>query len=218
MVKVCELLYAKDPTLFEKVIFSDKFIGNKIKYFSKTNEGKYYKKLKNANIYVWTCHSANTICSLIRRLLLEYNISSNSLYIYLRADYTPLHSNTMNNGSDVVIPETNDEVKIGKFVRTTMRNLSTYGYNFDKQTLGLLLSDEETKNIFGIGTSFLKEVKDETQIQKLMKDSNGYNRYWCEVFEFNGKKFVVVSQWTKNNADRFKTWLYKLPNINKYIK
>lgn len=72
--------------------------------------------------------------------------------------------------------------------------------------------------MFGIGISFFKEVKDETQISKLTKDAKGYNRYWREVFEFNGRKFIVVSQWTKNNADRFYSWLNGLPRIDKFIK
>lgn len=110
LIKICELLYDKDSNLFKSIVFSDRFAGNKIKYFSVTNKGKYYRKLKNANIYVWTCHSANAICSLIRRLLLEYNIPSNSLYIYLRADYTPLHNDT-DNVEIATIPETNEDVK-----------------------------------------------------------------------------------------------------------
>lgn len=217
LVKICELLYDKDSILFKNIIFSDRFTGNKIEYFSVTNKGKYYRKLKNANIYVWTCHSANAICSLIRRLLLEYSIPSNSLYIYLRADYTPLHSD-IGKVEVITAPDANEDVKIGKFVRSAMRNLSVSGYVFDKQTLDSLLNDEDTKGRFGIGTSFFKEVKDETQIPKLTKDVKGYNRYWREVFEFNGRKFIVVSQWTKHNADRFKNWFADLPQIERYIK
>lgn len=100
----------------------------------------------------------------------------------------------------------------------TMRNLSTSSYEFDNQTLSYLLNDDYTKMKFGIGTSFLKEVTNETQIPKLTKDAKGYNRYWREIFEFNGRKFIVVSQWTKYNADRFKKWLNELLGIDMFIK
>lgn len=212
LVKICELLYDKDPDLFQNVIVSNRFTGSKIEYFSTSNKGKYYRKLKNANIYVWTCHSANAICSLIRRLLLEYNIPSNSLYIYLRADYTPLHSG-VENIEVITHPDVSEDIKIGKFVRSTMRNLSIVGYMFDKQMLISLLNDEDTKKMFGIGISFFKEVKDETQISKLTKDAKGYNRYWREIFEFNGRKFLIVSQWTNSNKDRFYRWYNTLEGI-----
>jgi len=212
LLKICELLYEKDSVLFNSVIVSDRFKGSKIEYFSHVNKGKYYRRLKNTDIYVWTCHSANAICSLIRRLLLEYGIPSNSLYIYLRADYTSLHTDEKKT-EHIPIQDTNDDMKIGKFVKTSMRNLSASGYVFDNQMLNLLLTDEYTKQTFGIGTSFFKEIRNEKQIRKLTKDAKGYNRYWCEVFEFNGRKFIVVSQWTTHNADRFKSWLAKLSQI-----
>lgn len=216
LIKICELLYDKDSVLFEKIIFSEKFVGKKIEYFSRTHKAKHYHKLKNANIYVWTQHNANTICSLIRRLLREYNIPANSLYIYLRADYTPLHNASVKNDA-ITISNENEEIKIGKFVKMTMRNLSVSGYTFDEQTLNILLDDDETKKTFGIGTSFLKEVRDEAQLSRLVKDAKGYNRYWREIFEFNGKKFIIVSQWTKHNADRFKRWFNGLPNTERIV-
>lgn len=216
LIRICEILYDKNSALFKKTVFSDRFVGNKIRYFSETNENKYYRKIKNANIYVWTCHSANAMCSIIRKLLMEFNIPSSSLYIYLRADYTPLHSDSV--GVDRSIEnDGNKEIKIGKFVRTKMGDLSISNYRFEEQMLDLLLTEEYTKNKFGVGLPFFKEIKDESRLSELIKDSNGVNRYWREMFEFNGRKFAIISQWTKNNADRFHNWLNNLPKIEKYL-
>lgn len=213
LVKVCEILYDKDPALFRRITNSGKFTGRKRRYFSTTGDGEFYQKLKNANIYVWNCHSANRICNLIRMMLLEYNISSNGMYIYLRADYTALHSTV----EDITISDPNENIKIGKFVRDTMHLLSSKNYRFDQQMLVSLLNKDETKRIFGIGLPFFKEIKRGDNISEVIKDKAGYNRYWKDVFDFNGRKYVIVSQWEKRNADRFNNWLNSLSGISKII-
>lgn len=56
------------------------------------------------------------ICAIMKKILRRYAIPVNSLYIYLRADYTSLH--IMKEGvakGESVIPAD----KIGKYVRTT---------------------------------------------------------------------------------------------------
>ena len=38
----------------------------------------------------------------------------------------------------------------------------------------------------------------------------GNSRYWKEVFEFNGRNYLIVSQWQEANRDRFDKWLNSL--------
>ena len=211
--KICEILFEKNPKKFNSLVNNKNFQGRKIKLFSfSDNNNKYYIKLDNADIYVWTNRSANDICSTIRKLLIEYNIPINSLYIYLRADYTSLHNGTI----DINIQENVDEeqIKIGKYVRTNMRNLSNNNYRFSQDMLNKLTDSTQTKIIFGTGFPFLKEVIGNANISELAKNSSGYYRYWLEIFEFNGRKFLINSQWTKNNSERFHKWFDSLPNKN----
>ena len=94
-----------------------------------------------------------------------------------------------------------------------MRKLSEINYRFNNKMIEDLLSDVETKRMFGIGIPFFKEVKENDNVSVLTKDSRGYGRYWKEVFEFNGRKFLIVSQWTNSNKDRFYRWYNTLEGI-----
>ena len=40
--------------------------------------------------------------------------------------------------------------------------------------------------------------------------TEGRNRYWKEIFEFNGRKYLIVSQWFECNRDRFDKWVKSL--------
>lgn len=208
LVKLCEILHNIDSYKFINIVKSKQFNGKKRNYFSFDGNGKYYRKLENSEIYVWTCHSANAICAIIRKLLREYNIPMNSMYIYLRADYTPLHNIIPDAANEHIVDE---EVKIGKFVRESMRKLSNQNYKFENDMILKLTNDYDTKKMFGIGTSFFREVKQGVDISTLTKDVKGYNRYWKEIFRFNNKEYLLVSQWTKNNSDRFHKWFSRLP-------
>lgn len=46
----------------------------------------------------------------------------------------------------------------------------------------------------------------------IFNPSKGNGRCWKEVFEFNGKFYLVVSQWQKFNRERFNNWLNTLEN------
>lgn len=208
LVSVCELLFQKDRGKFYQIINLSVFKGTVREYFVTRSTGeKNYVKLKNANIYVWTRHSANAICAILRQLLREFNIPINSLYVFLRADYTPLHDGSLESISN--IPQ-KEEMKIGRFVHETMRKLSDANYHFSKEMMDSLLSDTKTKQLFGIGIPFFKEIKEHDNISQLAKDSKGYNRYWTSIFKFNEREFLIVSQWTNNNKDRFYRWYNNL--------
>ena len=206
LIKLCEILVQKDKTKFLSIMQSDLFSGKKRKYFDFNCKEKYYRKISNTNIYVYTCHSANTICTIMQNLLREYNIPVSSLYVYLSANDIVLHNDVPKISTKMGF---GDE-KIGKYVRKTMRQLSNQHYNFTQDMLNKLTDGNATKNLFGIGIPFLKEVKPRIDISIQTKDVKGYNRYWKEVFRFNHKNYLIVSQWTEGNSERFKMWLKDL--------
>lgn len=212
---ICEFLIAKDPQKFSTLVNNEVFQGTKIKIFSHSdNNNKYYLKLDNADIYVWTNRSANDICSIIRKLLIQYSIPINSLYIYLRADYTSLHNGAIKINKQAQSFSENDEIKIGEFVRQSMRKLSDSHYTFTKDMLSNLQNPVYTKTNLGIGLPFLRRVKNKNDLSAIIKNDKGQNRYWKEIFKFNGIDYVINSQWTKNNAERFHKWFNSLPNKN----
>lgn len=208
LIRLSELLIEKDPSIFNSFLGQPTFKGRKNNYFSAESRGnRYYHKLANANIYVWTNLSTAMICEIMKKILRGYGIPVNSLYIYLRADYTPLH--IMEEGA--AKGESIDPAdKIGKYVRTTMRKLSNDGYVFSDDMLRKLMNGDSTKVLFGIGTPFFKEVKDDNDLSAQTKDSKGRSRYWKEIFEFNGKKYLVVSQWFEGSRERFDKWVKSL--------
>lgn len=204
LIRLSELLIEKNPDTFCSFLGQPTFKGRKNNYFSaESNGNRYYHKLANADIFVWTNLSTAMICEIMKKILRGYGIPVNSLYIYLRADYTPLHIME----ADAAKGEnTNPADKIGKYVRTAMRKLANDGYVFSDDMLGKLTNGDSTKALFGIGIPFFKEVTDDNNLSAQTKDSKGRSRYWKEVFEFNGKKFIVVSQWFEGSRERFDRW------------
>lgn len=52
------------------------------------------KRIFGSSVYIETNHNANGICSIIASILEKYNIPITPLQIYLKSDYTPLHTDT----------------------------------------------------------------------------------------------------------------------------
>jgi hypothetical protein len=91
LLQTCDLLADIDATKFSEFINDPVMKGRKISYFSKKHLDRKNAKMKNIEVYVWTNLSANSIRKLIRKLLKKFNIKLTDYYVYLRADYTPLH-------------------------------------------------------------------------------------------------------------------------------
>ncbi|HZK28372.1 MAG TPA: hypothetical protein VFD00_12630 [Thermoclostridium sp.] len=43
-----------------------------------------------------------------------------------------------------------------------------------------------------------------------------YGRYWKEVFEFNGMKFLATSQWYERHREPFIQWLARLQDKKRH--
>lgn len=202
LLKLCEILVNKDSDKFLSFVNSDLFSGKKRKYFVFNCREEHYRKIASTNIYVYTCFNTNTICEFTIKLLQEYNIPMDNVYVYLREE----NAFQKNENSKYSDKNHTEDVKIGKYVRESMRNLSNKHYRFSQDMLDKLTDGDATKKLFGIGIPFFKEVKMGVDIYVLTKDIYGYNRYWKEIFRFNDKDYLIVSQWTKSNADRFINW------------
>ncbi len=93
---VCEVLNQRNPQLFKSFVNDAQMQGNTRTYFSFSDRNMYNpRKISGSDVFIETNHSANTICSIIGNILEKYNIPIASLKIYLRADYSSLHGNSV---------------------------------------------------------------------------------------------------------------------------
>jgi hypothetical protein len=210
LLQTCNLLVEIDETKFNEFIDDPVMKGRKVSYFSRKYIERKNEKIKKIDIYVWTNLSANSIRNLIRKLLRKFDIKLTDYYVYLRADYTPLHKHDKaNDEHNPDQNDTHDEMKIGKFVRHALRELSNNQYRFADKEISEMLSKQWSKEVLGIDFPLLKKYKDNEDISAQIKDGN-YNRFWKEIFEFNGMKFLVTSQWYEWNREPFIQWITRL--------
>jgi hypothetical protein len=205
LLQTCDLLSEIDANKFYEFIDDPVMKGRKNSYFGNKFIEKKNAKMKNIDIYVWTNLSANHIKNLLRKLLKKFGIKINDYYVYLRADYTPLHKNDDGHEES----DSSSEDKIGKYVRITMRGLSNKQQPFSDNEITSMQSKQWSKELLGLDYPFLRQYKDGVDISLQIKDGS-YGRYWKEIFEFNGKKFLVTSQWFDRNRDPFTKWIEKI--------
>lgn len=210
LMQTCELLVSIDSEKFYSLIDDPVMRGRKNFYFGhemvETDTGTKNTKMNNLDIYVWTNLSANHIRNLIRKLLKRYGIKISDYYVYLRADYSPLHRQEIITMED----ELNQQVdKIGKYVRTMMRDLSYRQHYFSRNELLAMQSKKWSKEQLGLDYPLFKKYQDDTDISEQIKEGS-YGRYWKEIFEFNSEKFLVTSQWFETDREKFDKWIQTL--------
>ena len=210
LLQTCGLLADIDADRFTKFIDDPVMKGRKISYFSSNHVENKNARIKNVDIYVWTNLSANDIRNLIRKLLRKFNIKLTDYFVYLRADYASLHKNDKVK-ADTVLNQSDDpdEEKIGKYVRSTLRELSNKQYTFTDKEISEMQSKDWSKKVLGITYPLLKKYNEDENISVQIKDGI-YGRYWKEIFEFNGMKFFVTSQWYERQRGPFKRWIESL--------
>lgn len=198
----CNLLSEEYKKSFKPLVNLPVFQGRKVSYFSYNYVKDRNVKIKGSNVYVWTNLSANAIVNFIKNILIEFNENPGDFYIYLKADYTELHSNEK---AQTNLPkrELANEDKIGKHIKKCMRELETKQFNFPLHELEALLDLHQSKAIFGINVPFFMDNND-------MDYDTYLSKYWKESFTFNGKKYYITSQWYERNRERFDAWYDKI--------
>lgn len=118
LVSLCSLLAKGNKHTFDSYIDKKEFKGRKISYFGKTYIPKKNKQIIGTNIYVWINLSANMIKKFMRKILVAFGIKPSTFFVFLRADYTPLHMC----GTDVDVDNESDDLeqkKIGAYVKNS---------------------------------------------------------------------------------------------------
>ncbi|WP_425059018.1 hypothetical protein SCACP_36670 [Sporomusa carbonis] len=93
-LKTVEFLYSKDPEKMKSFVTDEDMNGRKVRYFSLSPQTTMRRpiKISNAEFYVETNRSANSIRNCIVNMLQRYGIKTAAFKIYLRADYSELHN------------------------------------------------------------------------------------------------------------------------------
>ncbi|HPZ06189.1 MAG TPA: hypothetical protein PK423_09175, partial [Clostridiales bacterium] len=107
--------------------------------------------------------------------------------------------------------ETLKELKIGKLVQTTMRDL----FRNEKITMDeieKMTQPDYSKQIFNANIPVLKEVPIDGNINELKRDDKNYPRYYSYTISIYGKDYLLSAQWIEHlHRAYYEKWLsYKL--------
>lgn len=92
LIMLCNWAFKNHQNELQSFVNNPDFKGKKNTYFMDKHVPERNKKIGNSNIYVWTNLSANDTVKLIKNILDHLNIPYEQFIVYLRADYTELHS------------------------------------------------------------------------------------------------------------------------------
>lgn len=99
------------------------------------------------------------------------------------------------------------ELKIGKLVQTTMRDL----FRNEKITIDeidKMTQPDYSKQIFNANIPVLKEVPIGGNIDELKRDTNNYPRYYSYTISIYGKDYLLSAQWVEHlHRAYYEKWL-----------
>lgn len=110
-------------------------------------------------------------------------------------------------GENRLSGETLNELKIGKLVQVTMKQLFE-NEKITKEEIEKMLSKDYSKEVFRSNIPILIEVQEEGNINELRIDVNGYPRYYAYTLLIYGKRYLLSSQWAEDlHRSYYEKWL-----------
>ncbi|MFJ5718269.1 hypothetical protein [Neobacillus sp. NPDC093127] len=106
--------------------------------------------------------------------------------------------------------DTQDQIKVGILVRTTMEKIVREQLMTIDRT-ELLLDAKYCKSTFDINYPFLKKVVWDSPLSDQRK-INGYDRYWAKDITINQEKYLICNDWYERNKPKFLKWLKEIEN------
>lgn len=98
-----------------------------------------------------------------------------------------------------------DKMKIGTYVYDYFLN-AVKDKSISEEMIKNLLDHKYSKSVFNMNYPILIKISSVDEIKEIMKDKNGYNRYWKQPFKFNGNQYLLCSQWVKEQKELFEYW------------
>ena len=103
-------------------------------------------------------------------------------------------------------PIVNNQIKIGKYVQNAIAQLIAGGFITEKVLMEV--TDENwSKRVLHIGHSFFKSIDIHKDLKAQLLDSNGYLRYWKEIYYINDKAYCVCKEWYESGRKYFDNWM-----------
>ena len=133
---------------------------------------------------------------------------------YFEKDVNTSNSYTISDDEFKGSESLDGDIKIGKYIREKLRELSKSGFNFSQEQIENLTDVDWGKMTFSYYYSlpFAKVVTDIDNISTYIKDTKGQNRYWSEPFTFGQHKLIFFSQWFERDRENFNNWYSSLIN------
>lgn len=212
LVTLCEILAKEDRNKILSFINDPTMQGRKAPYFSDKliidGDVNKNEKIGDLDIYVWVNLSCNQLRNVIKRVLKKFNFKFESFKIYLRADYTELHTKKDNNiEENTNVDNIDSEEKIGKYVSSCFKKLENYPFSYNE--LCAMQSSEWTLNTFGFSIPLIKKCDMSKTFTEQIK-INGYNRYWKNPYKLCGENYFIANQWYEHQREKFKNWFNSL--------
>lgn len=121
--------------------------------------------------------------------------------------------------SKKVLPDLpSQELPVGKFIRTAMRNIEKSNYKFPDEALKQMCDRSWSRKTFEVAYPFLlKHNKNDDNDYKI----SGHNRYYADIFVFNGDEYRLTKELyesdkrNQHNKSAFIKWYTTLQNSNK---
>ncbi|NLN42633.1 MAG: hypothetical protein GX160_11810 [Clostridiales bacterium] len=111
------------------------------------------------------------------------------------------------NIESMLTDETLKELKIGKLVQTTMRELFR-NEKISMDEIEKMTQPDYSKQIFNANIPVLKEVPIGGNIDELKRDDNNYPRYYSYTISIYGKDYLLSSQWFEHlHRTYYEKWL-----------
>lgn len=116
--------------------------------------------------------------------------------------------------SEMVSENEEYDVKIGKMMRGIVSKLIQNNM-LSSSTIEQMQTAEYSKNVFNLNFPVLKIVKAGEIKDKAKRDAKGYNRYYRDSVWFDGREYLICSQWVDNlHKDYAEKWvLDELVNV-----
>lgn len=106
--------------------------------------------------------------------------------------------------------EGNYQVKIGKMMKGILTKTIQNGV-LSKEELLNLQDAEYSKKIMNLNFPVLKVLAEGQSVDEAKRDAKGYNRYYDLLVPYQGKQYLICSQWVDNlHQESVKKWIRKI--------
>lgn len=99
-----------------------------------------------------------------------------------------------------------EQVKVGFYVRTKLRELCDTGFQPTENDLLLWQDKNWSKQVLNLNYPFAKSFSEKDFLGDQTGAENVKNRYWAEVFNFSTTRIQFCSQWYRPDREYFDRW------------